>query len=318
MGLFDIFKKKPKALPQPAKVRPEDEEKVAILKVNYTNSFRHGDGTETDLYIARMNRTDETIFLEDTDYVAFEIPRGIKLNEEIMGIIKNRYERESRRCDTKNNQYYFGRLQQIGEEMYFGKRSNAVNSYIQQIVSNEINARSRENQQREAERQKERQREEEQRRFKDELDARRYLQKISDERERRKANPELKRSGVQQENGERNIDYSGINVNTGEILRIMNTSKIGKDATGTYLYTARIYNTQNTEDADMLGIGYNVCFELNRRLEDIVDANNPEEKKKVLELLSYKENFQDMKENLMKMGRLVEGKHQIQFLLQTE
>ena len=177
MGLFDIFKKKPKALPQPAKVRPEDEEKVAILKVNYTNSFRHGDGTETDLYIARMNRTDETIFLEDTDYVAFEIPRGIKLNEEIMGIIKNRYERESRRCDTKNNQYYFGRLQQIGEEMYFGKRSNAVNSYIQQIVSNEINARSRENQQREAERQKERQREEEQRRFKDELDARRYLKK---------------------------------------------------------------------------------------------------------------------------------------------
>ena len=83
MGLFDIFKKKPKALPQPAKARSEDEEKVAIFKVNYTNSFRHGDGTETDLYIARMNRTDETIFFEDTDYVAFEIPKGIKLNEEI-------------------------------------------------------------------------------------------------------------------------------------------------------------------------------------------------------------------------------------------
>ena len=86
----------------------------------------------------------------------------------------------------------------------------------------------------------------------------------------------------------------------------MNTSKIGKDATGTYLYTARIYNTQNTEDADMLGIGYNVCFELNRRLEDIVDANNPEEKKKVLELLSYKENFQDMN-SLKYVGKLDEN-----------
>ena len=303
MGLFDIFKKKQKALPQPAQVMQRDEENVEIFGVNYINSFRHRDKVETNLYIARMSRVEETIFPERADYVAFETPKEINLNDQIMEMVKNRYERESRGRETNNNQYYFGRLQQIGQELYFGNKSNAVNSYVSKTIDNEINAKIMENQRRKEESQREQEEQYRKKQFKNELDVKRYLQGRDYERMMRKSHPELKMEW-KPKNRSKN-DYSGININTGEILRIMETSKIGKDENGTYLYTARIYNTDNREDADMFDVGYNVCFELYKRLEDIVQSNNQEEIVKVLELLSDEKNFQDIN-RLKYIGKLDE------------
>ena len=73
-----------------------------------------------------------------------------------------------------------------------------------------------------------------------------------------------------------------------------------EDGSGTYLYSAYIKNAENESDVEFLDgqnpDGYAVCFELQKRLEDIVRTGNLQEITQVLTLLSDARNFQDMRQ----------------------
>ena len=133
-----------------------------------------------------------------------------------------------------------------------------------------------------------------------ELDARPYLEEKKERRSARKQNPTLCRVIIPgYKNGSRKIySYDGVNVCTGEVLRIRGLNHIGKDGSGTHLYLGYIYNTENEDDADLsiesieqMNGAARVCFELPKSLLDIENEGNLDEIKQVLQLLSDERNF---------------------------
>lgn len=93
-------------------------------------------------------------------------------------------------------------------------------------------------------------------------------------------------------------NYDGINLsiekNTGNILRLRNVKKVGKDGSGTYLYWGYMYNSfeeTNPEIKDLDKGAVPVCFELYKRLEDIAKEKNEDETIALLTFLSNPDNF---------------------------
>lgn len=128
------------------------------------------------------------------------------------------------------------------------------------------------------------------RRLKCKIESDRQQEEAAREKAVRKENPYFTRHA--------SGDYEGINVNSGEILRMQGVQKIGKDETGRYLYSGYLGNTSSESNAWMLdqdGIpsGVPVCFSIDKRVEDIVAENNPAEIRQLLQLLSQEDNFRN-------------------------
>ena len=124
---------------------------------------------------------------------------------------------------------------------------------------------------------------------------------MEEKRNRRKQSPTLKESYLtyERQGGKTYFNYDGVNIETGDVLRIRNVNKVGKDGSGTYLYSAYIDNTPNEHDVEVLGktpMGFPVCFELPKRLEDIVRDGDLKEIRQVLQLLSNGRNFENHKQ----------------------
>lgn len=112
--------------------------------------------------------------------------------------------------------------------------------------------------------------------------------------------------GTRNVNGREVSNYNGVNMQTGQILKIRNLDKIGKDGSGTYLYAGYIQTTSSEDKAEVLGagrpLGNYVCFEMRQRLEDIVRSDNKEQIRNILELLSYGK----MQKSLSYLGKIDE------------
>ena len=91
-------------------------------------------------------------------------------------------------------------------------------------------------------------------------------------------------------------NYNGVNLTNGEILRIRNLSKVGKDENGIYLYQGFIASTtesSNTISGDNY-IGGNyvpICFTLGKKIEDIIQGHNVNEINSMLSMLSQPQIF---------------------------
>ena len=302
MEVFDRFKKVEKPKIQPS-AKTQYEKEVFMSSVNCINKIKHRNNEITNLYMSRIMPTSKTIIFDEADYVAFETPQGYQIDKNTINLLIQRYLRESANQEANRNKYYFGMIQQMGQELYFGHKSEAVDKIVEQIV-NEDKART--DAYKEKIYNKKRKENEEKTRqelFRSQIDARKHLAEQEAERQARRNNPRITLEYKYNVDGKNYCDYNAVNINTGEILRIRNTNKVCKDINGTYLYTADIENTEHDYDAKILGTGYSVCFELYTRLEDIVNSNNIEEIEKVLELLSDSQNFQD-KDNLKYIGKL--------------
>lgn len=98
---------------------------------------------------------------------------------------------------------------------------------------------------------------------------------------------------------------SKIDLVGGDVLRIRKVDKIGKDGSGTYLYSAYLNKTPNEYDVEFLSeeepAGYPVCFTLEKRLEDIVREGKTQEINTLLSLLSNSRNFEN-NEQLVYIG----------------
>lgn len=207
---------------------------------------------------------------------------------------------ENKVCD------YLGIVDYTDKGYEITKKSQKVEQYVTQKVVPEILAQRRAREELLAEKYAKRQEQEKERerKFLEDLDARGYVAQMQETMKRRIENPYLRKVRQYKIGGKTYEDYDGINIQTGDILRIRRLDKVGKDGSGTYLYQGYVHSTPNQDDVEFLDkavMGIPVCFDLPKRFSDIEMDNNPEEIRKILELLSDAEKYSN-REGLSYIG----------------
>ena len=176
--------------------------------------------------------------------------------------------------------HYIGRRDPETNKMIVSEyvKQNLVEGHIEKNVSAEINARY------EAQRKAAEAREAEQRaKFVAEAEEqnRQYMARENAVKNRRLQEEEFKlvRRGSGLDN------YDGVDLCSGDVLRVRNLCKHGKDPSGTYLYSAGVSTTHSEDDVEMLTDGGKyISFTTPVKIEDLIVTR--EGKRKALELFS--------------------------------
>lgn len=106
--------------------------------------------------------------------------------------------------------------------------------------------------------------------------------------------------------GVANRQFQGVDLSTGEILRLEKTDKIAETANGMNIYEGFVEHISNEKDMAIFEkdkkSGYPVIFESAIKLEDIASNKNPEQIHSVLDLLSKNKEVKLLKDQLIYIG----------------
>lgn len=269
-----------------------DGTEIQIYSFVHQERLGYPDGTHTNLMIARgvKQKPQDTIYVLRADFIAFELPKATTISDDIMQAVMDQYQKDYNENAEKPATYYIGQL--IGET-FFKK-----NPQVQKLVNQRVNKIIK----------KEREKsipKTEDNPFRAELinhQANERQRIIAEVARQRILAPYLIRKNLRTNQ----IDYDGVNLVNGNVLRIRAVQKLGKTPDGTsYLYTAYLSNTQSETDVEVISekpIGYPVCFELPGRLDDIIQGGNNINIRNVLELLS--DGWGENREMLSYIGKL--------------
>ena len=274
------------------------DDRFMFFNLEKINEAKHSDGTLTDVMLSRIlqYRDGNTIMPDLADYVGFEIQHGEELTTEQIDKITLSY-LEEKMNNVGEIGFYVGRLVKQENDDYQMIPSDTVEKYVMGQIA-KIRAK-------EQEEYKEHEKKTERELFYKELDARQHIKEqeehFNKQKEKRLENPNIKLQGRYKIDEKIYEDYNGINIaegeNQGEILRIRKLDKVGKDGSGTYLYSAFLSNTPNEHDVEMLShnnpSGVPVCFELEKRFEDIIKDGDKQEIIALLAFLSDSKNFEN-------------------------
>ena len=289
-------------------------EKISLYNIEQINKVQHSDGKIGDVFVARIMKYNEKNVVVPNlgDYLGFELDQETtkyllkhpELQKNLMGWLAYYYNQgkanETAYCMDK---FFLGKMILGSEGQYIpSKKSKFVEEYFNQYVDQKIqmNRELRKNKEKNDKAQKEKEAFYEKLRVEQNVANRDTVKK--QKTQERVQNPYLtctdkyvKQDGADYKTFE---EYDGINISQGEnrgnILRIRKLEKVGKDGSGTYLYSGYMYNTPNEYDVELTNRQMPaVCFELYRRLEDIAKDKNSMEINAVLEFLSNPENFKD-------------------------
>lgn len=298
MGLFNWKSKEQKEKRDkenktifPLSIRLSNGENVTIFTVKDENVVRHSDGRETKIKVALLSHTysdGQAMLFEPSKYVVFDVNTNQVIDVNFMYNMMSQYYKQG---DNKDICQYIGEYNPYSNE--FEQNSEYVKKHIDEVVAFNIKSQIK---------QKEEQRlkEEESRKLIEENNAKKWREQynISGYAEymnsiyRQRLNfPFLKTLKPFYVNNKKYYNYNGVNLIDGKILKIRNLDKVGKDGSGTYLYAGYIQETQNETDAEILNkfakpLGKYICFETKKRIEDIIQNQNPNEIKCLLNLLS--------------------------------
>lgn len=272
----------------------EDGTAITIYSFVHQERLGYQDGTHTNLAIARgvKQRPQDTIHLSYSDFIAFELPEAVTISDDIMQAVMDQYGKDYKEDDKRPATYYFGQL----IDKTFSKKNSAVQKLVNQRVQEIIEKEKRNQQPRENYSFSQGLRINEEVSKKQRIITETAIQRIK--------NPYLIRKNLRTNQ----IDYDGVNLVNGNVLRIRAVQKLGKTPDGTsYLYTAYLSNTQSETDVEIISekpIGYPVCFELPGRLDDIIQGGNNINIniRNVLELLS--DGWGENREMLSYIGKL--------------
>lgn len=272
---------------------------IFITQLELKGKVTHHDGTITNLMIARIMkyRENDTIFIDESDYVAFELPEGCEPIQEIMEAIAFYYERQKQIQQSSKNQYYLGRLSQTSQGYILNRKSETVEKFVTNMIEREELARRTQKEKNMAISETAKQEKEKQFRQQIQEEADKYAEKLQRVKEERKKSPKFVSVGVIEHDGKLYENYDGVDLITGDILRLRKVDKIGKDGSGTYLYSAYLSKTENEYDVEFLddSTGYPVCFEMSKRLSDI-DSKNTQELFSILTMFSDPRNFENQEQ----------------------
>ncbi len=286
MGFLDKFKKRETQVKtQSRDILPleadsaDGENKILLDGVSAPQKIKHSNGKITDLIMAKVIKYADTIYVDEADDISFELDHGQTLDKNMLQYIMWVYDMQMLGSMPKEN--YLGRLTVQDGQYQLVDKSVAVQNIVNNMIATREQARKPRVNLNE---------------FSQSLknENAKYQEEWKQEVAQRLSNPTLRWTGRSQIGDKVYSDYDGINVVNGEILRLRNVDKVGRDGSGTYLYSAYISSVPNEHDAELIGENYPVCFTLEKRLEDIVAGGNPVEIKAVLAMLSSPENFKDM------------------------
>lgn len=276
-------------------------EELMITSIQFNNKVKHHNGEVTNLMIAKAccYQDGRIIYYNQQESIAFELPEGAPIDNVILQKIGQYYMYERNMPDNNKDCMYIGKLSQDPYDLGTNNKSEAVKRYINETVAPQIAGEKQEQIERQLESYRERQEREniKQREFVNRIkeEQKEYERQQNQIKIERMENPYLKQISKEYitKDGKRYCDYNGINVNNGDFLRLRKMNKVGKDENGTYIYTGYVNTTQNEHDAERLtkdGIpsGIPVCFATDKKIEEIMQSNNPNDLRTLLSLLSEK------------------------------
>mgnify|MGYP000006588882 FL=1 len=279
-----------------------DGEEIMITSIEYENEAQHSNGEKTNIMIAKLYsyQNGNVICANSQKNIVFEIPQGMPIDETILQKIGQYYMYERNMPDSNPDCMYIGKLSSDPYDLSINNKSNAIQKYVNEKILPEVIEKKQEQYKKQIESYQERiQREDiRQQEFKRKMqeDYMKYEQEENKKKAERIANPYLKQNGeVYLANDGKNYrDYDGINVNNGEILRLRQVNKVGKDENGTYLYTGYINTTPNENDVEMISKnkradGMPICFATDKKIEQIIENTNKQELQELLAFLSNAE-----------------------------
>lgn len=322
MGLFKRNKREPKKAKQTWTNNQEDRlgeyeyksrDKGYLIKISGVKSVKdvqrkNGERTKLMLAKAIKLREDDTFMLDEVKDIAFELNERQLPSYDVLKAVAHQYEIQEN-SENKGCQY-LGIVDNTINGYEITRYSHGVENYIKKQIDPMIIAQKE--QERKVSDAEYRQKQLNERRllYMESLKKQEDIGAMQRKYNQRKANPYLHKEGQYKINGKIYEDYNGINLQTGEILRIRHLDKVVKTKdTGIYLYQGNIYSTPNEDDLEVFKGGnpgeVSVCFELPKRLSDIVNEQNPEEIRSVLELLSSARNY-SINEGLVYLGEIDE------------
>lgn len=286
----------------------DGKNEIYVFNIENAGTVTHRGGDKTTLLIGRITKMREgnAVLFDSADFLSFEIPYGTELTEQLLVKAMKQYEQEIQLGNNAQS-HYIGRLTRDEKgEFAYGNKSVAVEGKVTEIVNEQIQEREehiRRNMAANAENVK---RADKEAMYRSSLSARDHLARETQEKEVRKLHPSLKKDAYPLDRTNY-PDYTGVDMQTGDILRVRHVDKIGKDGSGTYLYSAYLARKSNIDDVEFVNVEESpysfVCFELQKRLEDIVSGQNLQEITTLLQLLSYDRVFEN-KDKLTYLGEI--------------
>ena len=281
---------------------------IKILGVKAVKNIQYRNSERTKLMLAKVSklRVDDTFMFDEVRDIAFELNERQLPSYDVLKAVAHQYEIQER-TESEGCQY-LGIVDSTENGYEITRYSHGVENYIKQQIDPMIIAQKEQERRKSNARYKQKQLNERRSLYMESLKAEDYMNARKREYAQRKANPYLYKKGQYVMDRKIYEDYNGINLQTGEILRIRHLDKVVKTKdTGIYLYQGNIYSTQNEDDVEFLEGGtpgeVPVCFELPKRLSDIVNEQNPEQIRSVLELLSSARNY-SRNEGLVYLGEI--------------
>ena len=281
--------------------RLNDDEIIDMFGIEKLRDVKYTDSKFNSLMMAKIfrNKPGHAIDLDLVDYVAFEVEKDLPITQKDKENIVQQYLKQKQGKEPTEGCMYLGRFE---EGIPLGEKNEAVMRYVTEVIGQNI---EEENRKKREQRQNMRKANEEREYFIARIDARKNIEEINSKRTSRMQNPWIQQIATIIKEGRQLENYDGVNINTGDILKLRNVDKIGKDGSGTYLYQGNLTFTLDRNDVEILGTQLRnlVCFELDERLSDIVARNNPQEISNLLAFLSDRQNTEKPNE-LNYIGKL--------------
>lgn len=285
-----------------------NNQSLMITAIQNGERMQHSNGEITDLMIAKVikYKNGEHISSLNQESVAFEVPSGTPIDDIMLNKISQYYMYERNMPDNNKNCMYLGKLSHDPYDLGTNNKSAYVEKYINEKIAPQIEREKqaqiqgqlrsyRETQERDSRKQRE---------FVTGMqeEYKEYVQQQNEIKSQRVKNPYLNQIGKEyvSKDGMRYKDYDGINILNGDFLRLRKMNKVGKDTYGTYVYTGYVSTTANENSAEILSKdtrpeGIPICFATDRKLEEIIQSENPRDMETLLSLLS--EKSQDYENN---------------------
>ena len=296
MGLFSKKEKKQEANMEGMPVSVTFSDKSSILATNPRDAgmvITHSDGSVCRLMmfdVSNYAKEGETVYITKHDKVVVEKAinsdgscDNLTREEMYNYAIQYVYQLASGKFDPSQICRYIGRLDpQTGQMIVSEKvRDSYVNAKLEPIMkkelSDEIARKNREYQERAA-------KEMEAQMAQAAIEHREFVAREDSIRVMRKAAGrfELVRGSA---NG-KDDNYDGVDLDSGDVLRVRNLCKVGKDeATNIYLYTANVSTTPNEHDVEILTASEKViAFATKVKIDEL--AKTPEGRRKALEIFT--------------------------------
>lgn len=318
MGLFDFFRRKKKnetkeeyinntnyspSLKLPHYVRLSNGEYIELKSINDEVTISHSDGRKTIVKVAAISdiyKDGEANILTPRKFIVFEVQEGQIIDEKFIYDMMSKYLNQKNaekkgqiivnEQEKNSNCTYIGEYNNYTSE--FKRNSFFSEQYVSKIIMPKydrlINTQN-------AEIKNDNDMRENDLRKRNILPPKKTNNRLNEIIKSRILNPYFVDKGKRIENGQILYNYNGINLNNGNILKIRNLKKVGKDRNGTYLYAGYLQSVFKEEAAEKLSgepLGAYICFETKKRVEDIVKDQDPKEIMQLLFLLTLKNQME--------------------------